>query len=400
MTDGGPQQNDCDPKHATSFVASSDASPLSSTARSVAPRSLLAATALLGLGVLICLLHWLEQRWSIGSLHGYLHWCAVIPAICGSAFAFLNRSHRLGPPLIAFGLLLLAICLRVRTADLVRANPAIILDVTSRSPVKPDEPLAIAIPDATVELAGISADWNGTLTSDWWRPNGVTVRKRSWSMAIGYRPHFPEGYSRRLVVRIHGSSTPARLLAFDFDGAPGACSEHSVITADDDADEWLVLSKIFGGNQTATAMRLLIGSGEFQGPDNHAAEKDFTTGAKGDFGDVQFTANIIEHAGKNAIQVVCHHAAAAPPYELRAGVIDRDGHMQVARRLDHAEFSTAAESSPDRTYLFDAPPGCLIANVVVERRPACWVEFHEVSLLARRETSAQAVLGHAPPIAD
>lgn len=354
----------------------------------------------MAIGVFSCMVHWLVQRSSAGTIHDYLHWCAVIPAICGSTVAFLNRSHRLASPLIAFGFLLLAICLSVRTADPMPGNPGLLLNVASTSTAGPDEALVLAIPDATVELAGLSADWNGTLTSDWWRPNGVTVRKRPWSMATNYRPHFKEGFSRRLVIRIHGSTAPARLLAFDFDGTPGACSEHSVIAADDDTDDWVVLSKIFGGNQTTTSLRMLVGSGDFHGPNMHSIAGDPPTGANGDFGDIQFTAKIIEHAGRDAVQVDVHGAVTAPAYEFRTRLIDRQGQSQIANRLDRPTFKVAAESSPDRTILFEVPPGCSIANVIVERRLASWVEFREVSLLARHYTSARAIPGHAPPIAD
>ncbi len=400
MTDGSPPLKDCEPTRATASVVQSDAASLSSSVRAAVPRTILIALIFMATGVFSCLVHWLVLRTSMGTSHGYLHWCSVILVICGCAIAFLNRSQRLAPPLIAFGLLLLAICLSVRTADPMRANPGLILNVASRATVTPDEALGLAIPDATVELAGLSADWNGTLTSDWWRPNGVTVKKRTWSIPIEYLPHFKEGYSRRLVVRIHGAGTPARLLAFDFDGEPGACSEHSVITADGSADEWLVLSRIFGGNQTTTALRMLIGSGDFHGPDNPSRMSDPRTGAKGDFGDIQFTARIIEHADRDAIQLDCHGAVGSPPYEFRVRLIDRDGRSQIAGRVDRPDLNIAAESSPDRTYLFEVPDGWQAAKVAVERRPAYWVEFREVSLLARHYTSAQAVLVRSPPIAD
>lgn len=361
---------------------------------------MLIALILMTFGVFGCLAHWLVLSSSVGTSLGYLHECSVILAICGSAVAFLNRSHRLAPPLIAFGLLLLAISLSNRTADPIRVNPGLILNVASHATVKPDEALGLAIPGATVELAGLSADWNGTLTSDWWRPNGVTVKKRTWSVPIDYLPHFKEGYSRRLVVRIHGTEIPARLLAFDFDGEPGACSEHSVITADGNADEWLVLSRIFGGNQTTTALRMLIGSGDFDEPDNPSLVSDTPNVAQGDFGDIQFTAQIIKHAGRDAIQVDCHGAVDTPMYEFRVRLIDRDGRSQVTDRLDHRDFNLAAASSPERTYLFDVPAGYNATKIAVERRPAHWVEFREVSLLARHYTSAQAVLRTAPRITE
>jgi len=364
------------------------------TVSTLSSRPMRAAMIWLTIGFLCALIHWLIRHPSRATLLDVLHWGAVIPAIIGSAIAFRNRSHRSAAPLIAFGLLLLATSLRVRSNDPIPMNPDLVLNVAASPAAIPDIALSIAIPDATVELAGISSDWNGTLTSDWWRPTGVMVKKRTWSIATDYVPRFTEGYSRRLVVHIHGSEPRAHLLAFDFDGEPGACVEGAVTTADANPNEWLALTRIFGGNQVTTAVRMLVGSGNFERPDSASITRDDPDGTAGAFGDLQFTTRIIDDANPDVtvLQLDCHGNDTDRHDEFRVSVIDDKGLQHFTKQRNRHDFNLATELAATRTYLFEVPAEGKIRQIVVERRPSYLIELYDISLRAGHHTAARAIL--------
>lgn len=241
----------------------------------------------------------------------------------------------------------------------------------------------VEIPGATVDLAGVSLDWYGSMNVSTWRSNGQSVIQRDWTIDTNYTPQLAERMlPRRFAIRVRGNPPPPRVLSAIIDGRPAVFRDTMIRSRDSKPGEWIALSQVFDDSQWTTTVRILLATGEFHCPlPGDVSRKDGLSG-EGRFEDAKYsTGELVDRAG-HATVAVHWTTAGSQQYEYRVRALDRRRQWYVSSSAGTLQGATTVVQASD-VREFPGLESSEISEIVVERRPAYWVEFNDVALYGK-----------------
>jgi predicted esterase len=252
------------------------------------------------------------------------------------------------------------------------------------------------LPHGQVELVAIS--YHPSKGQPWWLPDGSRQTETTWEVEASMRQRAPDAsesqlpfFFRQLVVRMESTNSPASLIGWEFDGAPGVNGFFKIYHGGRKLNGWEGGLKSFPAGQPTTTLRLAVASGPFIPAPEATLFRSKNHAVAGRINDKRFVVGeVYERADKAAFSLNVDMGE----FESQLRAIDLQGVGHISRIVE----GQATGGLFHEVRVFDDLRAKNIREVVFESRPYHWVEFRNVALHPGQTTGSAAERADAAPL--